>query len=354
MTAIVLKNLRKEFGKTVAVDAVDLAISSGDLFFLLGPSGCGKTTLLRMIAGFIQPTQGTIHFGNNDVTNIQPNKRNTGMVFQNYALWPHLSVFENVAYGLDVRKVSKEDRRERTMAALRRVQMQDYGERKPTQLSGGQQQRIALARALVIEPTVLLLDEPLSNLDARLRMDMREQIRKICSDTGITTVYVTHDQKEALSMADAMAVLNAGNVAQVGPPRQVYRRPTSRFVADFLGETNFVDATVTAADAGSVTLETHDTTLTSTAFDESTPRGGNVTCSIRPEAMHVIDLDADTNCFAGTCVHTIYLGEMAQHMVELENDVVLKVFEMNPSSTSRVGSTLHLTVRPDDVVILPD
>ena len=236
--------LTKHFGRAVAVDGVDLDVPAGSLFFLLGPSGCGKTTLLRMLAGFCPPTAGTIRFGDREVTHVSANQRNCGMVFQSYALWPHMTVAQNVAFGLTVRKVAAAERKRRVAAALTMVQMQDYGRRKPNELSGGQQQRVALARALVIEPTVLLLDEPLSNLDAKLRLELRGQIKQICAEADITAVYVTHDQEEALSMADVLAVMRDGAVQQVGPPRQVYARPHSRFVADFLGETNFLPARV--------------------------------------------------------------------------------------------------------------
>ena len=250
MSSITLRNITKQFGRTSAVDGIDLTIPSGDLFFLLGPSGCGKTTLLRMIAGFIEPTAGQVVFGEKDVTALPPNKRNTGMVFQSYALWPHMSVAENVAYGLKIRKLDKPARDRKVAKALESVRMAEYADRKPNQLSGGQQQRVALARALVIEPTVLLLDEPLSNLDAKLRLEMRSEIRRLCTETGITTVYVTHDQKEALSMADGVAVLKDGAVQQVGPPRELYERPRSRFVADFLGETNFIAGTIAGGAIG--------------------------------------------------------------------------------------------------------
>ena len=265
MTEITISSLTKCFDDTVAVDAVDLTIHAGDLFFLLGPSGCGKTTLLRMLAGFAEPTAGTIRFGDRDVTHLSPNKRNVGMVFQSYALWPHMTVFDNVAYGLTVRKVSAGAKSTQVMEALKAVQMEDYARRKPNQLSGGQQQRVALARALVIKPTVLLLDEPLSNLDAKLRLEMRSEIRRLCKATGITTVYVTHDQKEALSMADCVAVLRDGKRIQVGPPRELYERPASRFVAEFLGETNFLPATIVESNGTTMTLKTAAGTLTSTA-----------------------------------------------------------------------------------------
>ena len=202
------------------VNSISLDIEPGELFFLLGPSGCGKTTLLRMIAGFIEPTSGSVHFvgpnGSVDVTHVPPEQRNTGMVFQSYALWPHMTVADNVAFGLDVRKVFGSERSARVHEALQAVQMAEYADRKPNQLSGGQQQRVALARAIVVRPSVLLLDEPLSNLDAKLRIELRGEIRRLCKRFGMTTVYVTHDQKEALSMADRIAILRAGQVVQVG------------------------------------------------------------------------------------------------------------------------------------------
>jgi iron(III) transport system ATP-binding protein len=354
MTAITLKGITKHFGQTVAVDHVDLVINSGELFFLLGPSGCGKTTLLRMIAGFIEPTSGTLLFGDKDVTWLPPNKRKAGMVFQSYALWPHMTVYDNVAYGLTVRKVAADEKRDRVMAALKSVRMGDYAKRKPNQLSGGQQQRVALARALVIEPTVLLLDEPLSNLDAKLRLEMRTEIKRICTETKITTVYVTHDQKEALSMADRVAVMRDGVVKQVGPPRRLYERPASRFVADFLGETNFLSATVSSADDAVVSLETPVGVLRSSAGLESTPRGGNVTCSIRPESLRIVDSPSGRNVLSGKRLQTIYLGEMAQYLIELEDETVIRVVEMHPSHMGDPGETVHMMVNPEDVVLLPD
>jgi len=294
-TAISIAELVKTFpapggGTSVAVDHVSLDIAPGELFFLLGPSGCGKTTLLRMIAGFIEPTSGKVLFdegkGPHDVTWTPPNKRNTGMVFQSYALWPHMTVAQNVAFGLELRKIAKDEQQRRVREALAVVQMEKYAERRPTQLSGGQQQRIALARALVIRPSVLLLDEPLSNLDAKLRNDLRMEIRRICKQSNLTTIYVTHDQKEALSMADRIAIMQSGKLVQLGSPTALYRAPANRFVAEFLGETNLIPAKVVSFDDGSMLLETAAGRLTSRG--RATTRralGSDVLLSIRPESL---------------------------------------------------------------------
>src|SRR6266496_1247529 len=249
-----VQNLAKNFGDTAVLKDISLEVHDEELFFLLGPSGCGKTTLLRLIAGFYQPNEGGVFFGEKPMNGVPPHQRNTGMVFQNYALWPHMTVAENVVYGLDVRGVSAAEKKERVAEALAIVQMEKFAHRAPNQLSGGQQQRVALARALVIDPDVLLLDEPLSNLDARLRIEMREEIRRIHARTRITTIYVTHDQKEALSLADRMAVMREGVIEQVGDPRTVYRAPANRFVADFIGETNWLAAEVLEQSEGSTRL----------------------------------------------------------------------------------------------------
>jgi len=355
MTPIKLRAVTKRFGETTAVDAIDLDIPAGDLFFLLGPSGCGKTTLLRMIAGFSDPTSGTIHFGDDDVTHRPSNKRDTGMVFQGYALWPHMTVRQNVRFGLEVRKVKKAEMNQRVDEALANVQLTPYAERKTNQLSGGQQQRVALARALVIKPRVLLLDEPLSNLDAKLRLDMRQQIRDLCKASGITGVYVTHDQHEALSMADQVAVLNAGQVVQAGPPAKLYRRPANRFVADFLGETNFVTGEVTGTEGTSIVLDTAIGKLVSAAYPDDLPQGGSVTCSIRPEAIQLVDAAQATgkpNTFNAKQQRLIYLGSLAQHRLAV-GDQELKAFELNPQPANE-GDQLTCRVDPADVVILRD
>ncbi|MBK7403126.1 MAG: ABC transporter ATP-binding protein [Phycisphaerales bacterium] len=358
-TAIDIQELAKEYpaigraGVTRAVDRVSLRIESGELFFLLGPSGCGKTTLLRMIAGFIDPTAGSIAFNGRDVTRTPPNKRNTGMVFQSYALWPHMTVAQNVAFGLGVRKVPGEEKQRRVGEALAQVRMAEYGGRRPTQLSGGQQQRVALARALVVRPDVLLLDEPLSNLDAKLRLELRSEIRRVCKDSGLTTVYVTHDQKEALSMADRVAIMDAGRVIQIGTPRELYRRPNSRFVAEFLGEADFLEARVGARHEGVVALETPAGPLTAAAGENPPTAGSTITICVRPESWRLGPAQEGS---AATLIDTIFLGEMAQHTLELPNHVRIRASVINPAAHGALppGGRVGLAASPEDVILLPN
>lgn len=357
-TPIAIRQVRKSFpspggGAAVAVDSVSLDVQPGELFFLLGPSGCGKTTLLRMIAGFIDPDSGRILFGDRDVTHVAANKRDAGMVFQSYALWPHMTVAENIAFGLDVRKIKGEDRKRRVAEALAQVRMEPYAARKPNQLSGGQQQRIALARAIVIRPAVLLLDEPLSNLDARLRIELRSEIRRICKESRITTVYVTHDQKEALSMADRIAIMESGRLVQVGDPESLYRRPASRFVAEFLGETNFLEARVSEVKDNIAALEAAAGSFAADLAGREASPGDRFTCSIRPEAVRV---ERDGDGLHATLLDSIYLGEIAQHLVELRGGERLKAAEFNPADIGRrlkPGDPVRLRIHPADITLLP-
>ena len=350
MTSIRTEGLVKRFGDTVAVDAVDLDIAPGSLFFLLGPSGCGKTTLLRMLAGFTEPDAGRIRFGLRDITAVPANQRNTGMVFQNYALWPHMTVAENVAFGLEVRGLSRTATAGKVAQALELVRMGEYARRKPAELSGGQQQRVALARAVVFEPSVLLLDEPLSNLDAKLRLEMRHEIRRIVDTLRITTVYVTHDRAEALSLADGMAVMRAGRIAQVGSARGMYRRPNSRFIADFLGDTNFLPAIVVRSDEREALYKTAAGMLRSTAAPF--PRETELSLSLRPEALRLAGAAA-VNTLTGTVRSSIYLGDTAQHELALDGcDAVVRVSELNPRSPRPAGERLAVEIDPDDVVPL--
>lgn len=352
--SVKIDSLSKRFaGGNLAMDHVSLAIDAGELFFLLGPSGCGKTTLLRSIAGFCQPDEGSIFIGTRNISALAPHRRETGMVFQSYALWPHMTVRQNVAFGLDMRKLPSHEKQQRTENALEMVRMLDRADAKPNALSGGQQQRVALARALVIEPKCLLLDEPLSNLDAKLRLDMRQEIRNISKRAGITTIYVTHDQKEALSVADRMAVMDRGKVLQVGTPSEIYRQPTSLFVAGFIGETNILKATIVTQDNRQTTLDTEMGIIQSVGIkDKHTPPGTSVMVSIRPEAIRLGDsAAAGPNRIRGKCRRTTYLGELAQHEIEIRTGLTVKAYEINPRGQHLEDVTL--TISPEDTILLP-
>ena len=354
MISIRIQQLTKRFGPVTALQNLDLTIEPGELFFLLGPSGCGKTTLLRSLAGFYIPEEGRILFGEEDVTRLAPHKRNTGMMFQSYALWPHMTVAENVAFGLEERKVPKSEIKRRVHEALESVRMGQYEQRRPNQLSGGQQQRVALARALVIRPRCLLLDEPLSNLDAKLRLEMRTEIRRVCKEFNLTTVYVTHDQKEALSVSDRMAILDRGKIRQVGSPREVYRRPTSKLVADFIGETDFIEGTLVSAEAGLAIVETAIGVFEGVLADAraTPPKGASVTLSVRPECWVLSREAPPRNGVRGRIGKAIFLGELAQYDL-IAGGRDLKILELNPRFIDQANrGEVFATAAPEDVVVL--
>lgn len=356
MTSVRLENITKAFGNTLALSDINLTIEAGEMFFLLGPSGCGKSTLLRAIAGLHQPTSGRIYFGEKDVTDEGTDKRSAVMCFQSYALWPHMTVAQNVAFGTEIQGDNRAEQHRKVDEVLKLVQMQTYADRRPNQLSGGQQQRVALARAIVVRPDVLLLDEPLSNLDAKLRLDMRSEIRRICRSTGLTTVYVTHDQKEALSIADRMAVLNAGKVEQMGPPQEVYLRPKNKFIANFMGETNFIEGRVTDGNDAKVMVDTPLGRVTALS-SRQLAKGTEVTVSIRPEVIKLENAPSDAaNVFDGMLHDTIYLGEFAQHLVNAGKSQTLKVYELNPHFVARdeESEPVKLWFEEKDVVVLTD
>ncbi len=358
MVSIKIRGLVKRFGDVVAVNQLDLDIKAGELFFLLGPSGCGKTTLLRSIAGFHIPEEGSIEFDGEEVTNVPPHKRETAMMFQSYALWPHLNVFRNVAFGLEERKVKKAEIKSRVEEALDMVKMSGLGTRKVNQLSGGQQQRVALARALVVRPRCLMLDEPLSNLDAKLRIEMRTEIRRICKDFGLTAIYVTHDQKEALSIADRMAILDEGDLVQIGTPEEIYQSPNSPLVAGFIGETNFIP--------GQITGKTDESYSISTKLGKFTGRLCNpdwepenleeVILSIRPECLALSERTGSDNTIAGKLRESVYLGEIAQYTLNANgSSEEIRISELNPRRIVRdTDQTLYAIADAEDVVILPN
>ncbi|BDS07036.1 polyamine ABC transporter ATP-binding protein [Oceaniferula spumae] len=358
MDAIRAESLVKEFGQTRALDQASIAIEKGELFFLLGASGCGKTTLLRCIAGLEIPDSGRVVYGDRDVTKLPTHKREAAMVFQSYALWPHMSVGENVAFGLEERKVPRKEINERVDEALAMVHLEGYYDRRIDHMSGGQQQRVALARALVVRPKCLLLDEPLSNLDAKLRLEMRREIRRIVKDNNLTGVYVTHDQEEALSMADRMAVLDAGRVVQMGTPDAIYRNPTSSHVAGFIGETNLIEATVDriVRDDDELGLRV------SSDFGEFHGRitrkgwrpseGTKVLVSIRPEALHADNSGVPINRVRGQIKDRMYLGSNIQYRVHGAGDHLWSITETNPHIIRENGEEIVLTADPIDVTIL--
>jgi putative spermidine/putrescine transport system ATP-binding protein len=342
-----MEGLSRHYGSVVALDNLDLTVQPGELIALLGPSGCGKTTTLRLLAGLEDADTGRINVAGRDITRLPASKRDMGMVFQAYSLFPHMTVQQNVAFGLRLRKISSAKRDQRALEMLELVELGTQADRYPHQISGGQQQRVALARALAIEPQVLLLDEPLSALDAKVRAQLRDQIRRIQLEVGITTLFVTHDQEEALAIADRVGVMRGGRLEQLAPPTEVYSRPATPFVAEFVGLSNRLAGTVTGS---SVTVRGHDLPL----VDPSTP-AGPVTAIVRPEAVTLAsDSSGESGPMTGTVIASTFLGATSRVTVDLGDTTIMAQLPTSDATKLPAGSRVTLTIRPDPVLVSAD
>jgi spermidine/putrescine transport system ATP-binding protein len=352
----VVKTFRSGHENVAAVRGIDLAIGKGEFFSLLGPSGCGKTTTMRMIAGFDDPTEGVIRLGGVDVTNVAPNHRDVNMVFQSYALFPHMNAADNIAFGLKRQKVSRAEITSRVADMLDLIELGDVAKRKPSQLSGGQQQRVALARALINQPSALLLDEPLAALDLKLRQAMQVELKRVQREVGITFVYVTHDQGEALTMSDRIAVMNNGTVEQLGAPAAIYERPATRFVAGFIGTSNLLSGTASGGgDAAHVQLGCGQSILTDVGLSEGT----TVSVTVRPEKIRIgtDQPDVGMSRLKGTISEVVYLGSATHYTVAIGADTELVVFQQNASDGDYVaprGSDVWLSWQPHHSYVLPE
>jgi spermidine/putrescine transport system ATP-binding protein len=345
--AISIRNVAKQFGNFIALDNVSLDIAPNEFFTLLGPSGCGKTTLLRMIAGFETASQGEIFLYDEEIEKLPANRRSVNTVFQQYALFPHMTVAENVAFGLRMLKVPKDEITKRTSEALSMVQLAEFSHRRPSQLSGGQQQRVALARALAPKPKVLLLDEPLSALDLKLRQSMRAELKRIQRQTGITFVFVTHDQEEALTMSDRIAVMSAGKVQQVGTAKDIYERPNNIFVANFIGETNLIDVKIESVTKSVANCRLFDGGLITCAVDAAYANAKTGKISVRPERIKLSP--RSSKGIKGTITQSIYLGTDTQHVVRLGNDTELTIRSQNgdgPDTGYEVCKEISVVIDP--------
>jgi iron(III) transport system ATP-binding protein len=353
---LVLRDLVKIFGsgeRTVtAVDDVNLEVKEGELVTLLGPSGCGKTTTLRMISGFELPTSGEILIDGENISMVPPNKRPTTMVFQNYALFPHMAVYENIAYGLKLRKEPRQDVRRKTEDVMRLVGLEGMGHRSPAQLSGGQQQRVSLARSLIMEPKVLLLDEPLSNLDAKLRVSTRIEIRKLQQRVGITSVYVTHDQEEAMTLSDRVVIMHQGKIQQIGTPKEIYAHPVNRFVAGFIGKANFLESRVVSISKDWTQLDIMGRSISAPTGKTSFSEGEQVLLVVRPESIELEPKKPDT--LTAKVLESVYLGSQIVYEVEVEGNI-LSVEIANPQEhdTFASGEEVTITLKQNSLHILP-
>lgn len=355
MPPLHLERIVKKYGKVKAVDDLSLEVREGELLTLLGPSGCGKTTVLRCVSGFVKPDSGDIYLGDRKITEIPPQKRGIGLVFQNYALWPHMTVFQNLAFGLQIKKLSKIEIRQKVERALSLVQLEGFGDRYPRQLSGGQQQRVALSRALVLEPDILLLDEPLSNLDALLREQMRFEIAQIHKQAGITTIYVTHDQTEAMVISDRIAVLEKGRIMQLGIPLEIYSKPANKFVAGFMGTTNFIHGRVTRFDKDCAEVTTDDG-VTLTGRGRELKKGDEVDVAIRPESIKFLSsAEAETtphepNLYEAEVVRASYIGELIDYQLKIKNHLIRARGEVR--TPYAVSERIVIKLDPDQLAVL--
>ncbi|MEK6289047.1 MAG: ABC transporter ATP-binding protein [Acidobacteriota bacterium] len=348
-----LRDVTKRFGEVTAVASVSLAVERGEFLTLLGPSGCGKTTLLRMIAGFDSPDAGRVILSGSDVTGLSPHQRNVTTVFQHYALFPHLNVFDNVAFGLERRRIARAEIKRRVADALEMVRLKGLDERQPGELSGGQQQRVALARALVVEPNVLLLDEPLAALDLKLRKQMQLELKSLQRRLGISFIYVTHDQEEALTMSDTIVVMNAGRIEQIGRAEEIYERPLTEFVASFIGVSNVIVGTIESVNEERSTLRIGAATTSVRA--NGVKQGDSVRVLIRPEKIS-ISSEVEPDVLSGKIESAVYLGETTQLKVTLEDGQAVTVMEQNrqpfQSTRERIGETVSVKWEPDSAVML--
>ncbi|MEK5382060.1 ABC transporter ATP-binding protein [Niallia sp. FSL W8-0635] len=353
-TKVEIKNLTKQFGESTAVNNANLTIESGEFMTFLGPSGCGKTTILSMVLGTLEPTSGDILFNGHPINHIAMNRRDIGMVFQNYALFPHMTVSQNIAFGLDMRKVEKKEKKRRVQEAVEMVQLNGLENRFIKELSGGQQQRVALARALVIRPKVLLLDEPLSNLDAKLRKDMRIQIKKIHDELAITTIYVTHDQEEALSLSTKIAVMSKGEIQQLGTPKEIFGKPKNHFVANFLGYANFIKGKIVSANANNLIFESDTKLRLEIKANGRHQVGDDVLLTIKPEMIEIVPNDRiGSNVIEGEILVGDYVGSTTGYEIKIKDGSILKtsVLGLDPYTAHQ---NVKLYLNPDNIIILDE
>lgn len=350
-TEVKIQHVTKVFDDYKAVNDANINIKAGEFFTLLGPSGCGKTTLLRTIAGFYTQDEGDIYLNEDSIANIPAHKRNIGMVFQNYAIFPHMTVGENVAYGLKARNIKGEELKKKVIEALNMVELGDLIDRQPANMSGGQQQRVALARAIVIRPGILLMDEPLSNLDAKLRLKMRNDIKELQKKLGITTIYVTHDQQEALSVSDRIAVMNKGIIQQIGTPRDIYMKPNNKFVANFIGTTNFIECSIENNSGESLLVLPGK----KRKIEFKNKYEGKAQYSIRPEGINITEEDGE-DVIKGKVINSVFLGDCIVYFVELENKQVIEVhkYYFNYDNVVPVNSIVNLKVALENAIIFDE